>query len=156
MDVALQLIFQNYGGTLSDAEHTAHERRVAELAEPLGFDKVLVVEHYFFDYAACPDNAQFLSWPAARTERIGLGTGAFILPWKDPSSSVSPAPPPELTVPPSRSCQKAFSGELVQGKGTGGQSLNPPTNPKGAGVRPRARPKHAAGRLGGQRATVAR
>jgi hypothetical protein len=61
MDVALQLIFQNYGGALSDAEHMAHERRVAELAEPLGFDKVFVVEHHFFDYAACPDNAQFLS-----------------------------------------------------------------------------------------------
>ena len=30
MDVALQLIFQNYGGALSDAEHVAHERRVAE------------------------------------------------------------------------------------------------------------------------------
>ncbi len=84
MDVALQLIFQNYRGALSDEEHVAHERRIADLAEPLGFDKVFVVEHHFFDYAACPDNAQFLSWLAARTERIGLGTGAFILPWNDP------------------------------------------------------------------------
>jgi alkanesulfonate monooxygenase SsuD/methylene tetrahydromethanopterin reductase-like flavin-dependent oxidoreductase (luciferase family) len=56
MDVALQLIFQNYGGALPDAEHVAHERRIAELAEPLGFAKVFVVEHHFFDYAACPDN----------------------------------------------------------------------------------------------------
>src|SRR5262249_49555398 len=54
MNVDLQLIFQNYGGALPDDVHVAHERRVAELAEPLGFDKVFVVEHHFFDYAACP------------------------------------------------------------------------------------------------------
>src|SRR5262249_54593065 len=84
MNVDLQLIFQNYGGALPDDVHVAHERRIAELAEPLGFDKVFVVEHHFFDYAACPDNAQFLSWLAGRTERIGLATGAFILPWNDP------------------------------------------------------------------------
>jgi alkanesulfonate monooxygenase SsuD/methylene tetrahydromethanopterin reductase-like flavin-dependent oxidoreductase (luciferase family) len=84
MDVSLQLIFQNYGGALPDAEHVAWETRIAELAEPLGFDKVFVVEHHFTDYAACPDNAQFLSYLAARTKRIGLGTGAFILPWNTP------------------------------------------------------------------------
>jgi alkanesulfonate monooxygenase SsuD/methylene tetrahydromethanopterin reductase-like flavin-dependent oxidoreductase (luciferase family) len=43
-----------------------------------------VVEHHFTDYAACPDNAQFLSWLAARTTRLKLGTGAFILPWNSP------------------------------------------------------------------------
>ena len=84
MKVDLQLIFQNYNGALPDDLHVAHERRIAELAEPLGFDKVFVVEHHFFDYAACTDNAQFLSWLAGRTERIGLATGAFILPWNDP------------------------------------------------------------------------
>ncbi|MGH7893060.1 MAG: LLM class flavin-dependent oxidoreductase [Candidatus Binatia bacterium] len=84
MDVALQLIFQNYGGALGDAEHFALETRIAELAEPLGFDTVFVVEHHFTDYAACPDNAQFLSYLAARTTRLRLGTGAFILPWNTP------------------------------------------------------------------------
>src|SRR5512144_410047 len=69
---------------MDEAEHVAAEMRLAELAEPLGFDAVFVVEHHFFDYAACPDNAQFLSWLAGRTSRIGLGTGAFILPWNDP------------------------------------------------------------------------
>src|SRR5262245_34123945 len=84
MNVSLQIIFQNYGGALPDAEHVAFETDVALMAEPLGFDKVFVVEHHFFDYAACPDNAQFLSWLAARTTRLKLGTGAFILPWNDP------------------------------------------------------------------------
>jgi alkanesulfonate monooxygenase SsuD/methylene tetrahydromethanopterin reductase-like flavin-dependent oxidoreductase (luciferase family) len=84
MNVALQLIFQNYGGALSDAEHVALETEVALMAEPLGFDKVFVVEHHFCDYAACPDNAQFLSWLAAKTTRVKLGSGAFILPWNSP------------------------------------------------------------------------
>jgi alkanesulfonate monooxygenase SsuD/methylene tetrahydromethanopterin reductase-like flavin-dependent oxidoreductase (luciferase family) len=84
MNVSLQLIFQNYGGALSDAEHVAFETEVALMAEPLGFDKIFVVEHHFTDYAACPDNAQFLSWLAAKTSTLKLGTGAFILPWNTP------------------------------------------------------------------------
>lgn len=84
MDVSLQLIFQNYGGRLDDATHVGHEMRIAELAEPLGFTTVFVVEHHFFDYAACPDNAQFLSWLAAKTTTLKLASGAFILPWNDP------------------------------------------------------------------------
>ncbi len=84
MDVSLQLIFQNYGGALPDDRHVAAETEIALMAEPLGFDKVFVVEHHFTDYAACPDNAQFLSYLAARTERVKLGTGAFILPWNTP------------------------------------------------------------------------
>lgn len=84
MDVSVQLVFQNYADHLDDEAHLAIERRLAELCEPLGFDRVFVVEHHFFDYSACPDNAQFLAWLAARTTRIQLATGAFILPWNDP------------------------------------------------------------------------
>ena len=84
MDVTLQLIFQNYAGALPDHEHVAFETEVALMAEPLGFDKVFVVEHHFTDYAACPDNAQFLSYLAGKTSRVKLGTGAFILPWNTP------------------------------------------------------------------------
>ncbi len=84
MDVGLLLIFQNYLGRFDDRDVVANEGRVAELAETLGFDKVWSVEHHFTDYAACPDNLQFLSWLAGRTSRIGLGTGAVIVPWNDP------------------------------------------------------------------------
>ena len=84
MNVSLQIIFQNYGGALPDAEHVAFETDVALAAEPLGFDKIFVVEHHFTDYAACPDNAQFLSYLAAKTSRVKLGSGAFILPWNTP------------------------------------------------------------------------
>lgn len=84
MDVGIQMIFQNHRGQSRDEEVVAAEMRTAMQAEPLGFAKLWPVEHHFTDYAACPDNTQFLSWAAARTERIGLGTGAFILPWNDP------------------------------------------------------------------------
>src|SRR3546814_11965207 len=43
-----------------------------------------LVEHHFEDYSFCPDNFVVLANLAARTERIGLGTGAVILPWNDP------------------------------------------------------------------------
>jgi alkanesulfonate monooxygenase SsuD/methylene tetrahydromethanopterin reductase-like flavin-dependent oxidoreductase (luciferase family) len=77
-------IFQNYQGRASDAEMMRDEMRVAELAEPLGFDGYWPPEHHFTDYSACPDNLQILSWLAGRTSRIGLGTGAVIVPWNHP------------------------------------------------------------------------
>jgi alkanesulfonate monooxygenase SsuD/methylene tetrahydromethanopterin reductase-like flavin-dependent oxidoreductase (luciferase family) len=58
--------------------------RIADLAEPLGFDSLWPPEHHFTDYSAWPDNIQFLSYMAAKTERIQLGTGAVIVPWNDP------------------------------------------------------------------------
>jgi alkanesulfonate monooxygenase SsuD/methylene tetrahydromethanopterin reductase-like flavin-dependent oxidoreductase (luciferase family) len=84
VEVGILHIFQNYLGRGRDQDMVADEMRLAELAEPLGYDKVWCVEHHFTDYAACPDNLQFLSWLAARTRRIGLATGAVIVPWNDP------------------------------------------------------------------------
>jgi alkanesulfonate monooxygenase SsuD/methylene tetrahydromethanopterin reductase-like flavin-dependent oxidoreductase (luciferase family) len=77
-------IYQNYQGRVSDAEMMRAELRVADLAEPLGFDSYWPPEHHFTDYSACPDNLQILSWLAGRTSRIGLGTGAVIVPWNHP------------------------------------------------------------------------
>ena len=84
MNVGLLLIFQNYQGRQADSEMVADQIRIAELTEPLGFDSLWPPEHHFTDYSACPDNVQFLSYMAARTERIKLGTGAVIVPWNDP------------------------------------------------------------------------
>lgn len=84
MEVGILLVFQNYGGEQDDAEVVANETRIALLAEPLGFDKLWSVEHHFTDYAACPDNLQFLSYIAGQTKRITLATGAVIVPWNDP------------------------------------------------------------------------
>ncbi len=84
MEVGILLIFQNYLGRGRDEDVVRNETRLAELAEPLGFDKIWSVEHHFTDYAACPDNLQFLSYIAAKTSRIKLATGAVIVPWNNP------------------------------------------------------------------------
>lgn len=84
MRVGILLIFQNYQGRRSDADVVRDELRLADLAEPLGFDALWPAEHHFTDYSACPDNVQLLSWLAGRTSRIRLGTGAVIVPWNDP------------------------------------------------------------------------
>lgn len=68
----------------SDAQVFQNELRLALDAEIMGFDRVMAVEHHFTDYAFCPDNAQFLSYVAARTTNIELFPAAFILPWNDP------------------------------------------------------------------------
>src|SRR5690606_38599614 len=57
---------------------------LGEMAEALGYDSVWSVEHHFDDYSMCPDATQALAYLAARTDTIGLGTGAVILPWNDP------------------------------------------------------------------------
>ncbi|MYE10670.1 MAG: LLM class flavin-dependent oxidoreductase [Gammaproteobacteria bacterium] len=85
MEVGLQLIFSSYGWEdVSDATVYAQELAMAELAEELGFDAIWPTEHHFFDYSFCPDNLELLAYVAGRTNRIGLGTAAVILPWNDP------------------------------------------------------------------------
>jgi alkanesulfonate monooxygenase SsuD/methylene tetrahydromethanopterin reductase-like flavin-dependent oxidoreductase (luciferase family) len=53
-------------------------------AEPLGFDSVWTVEHHFTDYTMSPDPLQFLTYVAARTQRVLLGSMVIVLPWHDP------------------------------------------------------------------------
>ncbi len=86
MRVGVQMIFQSWGypESVTDGQVVAEEVRLGELADELGFDALWPVEHHFEDYAFCPDNTMFLAHMAARTSRIGLGTGAVILPWNDP------------------------------------------------------------------------
>lgn len=84
MRFGLLQIFQNHRSTVPDARMWDEEIRLALLAEELGFDSVWVVEHHFRDYAACPDNLQYLAYLAGRTDRITLATGAIIVPWNSP------------------------------------------------------------------------
>ncbi|MGH7858381.1 MAG: LLM class flavin-dependent oxidoreductase, partial [Candidatus Binatia bacterium] len=84
MQIGLLQIFQNHGSAVSDSRMWDEEIEMGLLAEELGFDSLWSVEHHFRDYAACPDNLQYLSYIAARTRRITLATGAVILPWNDP------------------------------------------------------------------------
>ena len=84
MHVGYTPIFQNPDNQLSDVEVYREEVRLAELAEPLGFDSVWGIEHHFTDYTMCPDVVQFLTYMAGRTKKVKLGSSVIVLPWHDP------------------------------------------------------------------------
>ncbi len=84
MHVGMASIFQNPGAAQPDGRVFQEELRMADLAEPLGFDSLWSVEHHFTDYTMMPDLLQFLSYMAGRTQRIQLGSMVVVLPWHDP------------------------------------------------------------------------
>jgi len=84
MDVGMAVIMQNPSRRQTDAQVYWEERRLADLAEPLGFDSLWSVEHHFDDYTMVPDVTQYLTYMAGRTSRIKLGTAVIVLPWHDP------------------------------------------------------------------------
>ena len=84
MHVGMASVFQNPQKTQTDREVYRNELRLADLAEPLGFQSIWGVEHHFTDYTMCPDVLQFLTYMAGRTERAQLGSMVVVLPWHDP------------------------------------------------------------------------
>ncbi len=84
MHVGYSPVFQNPNNQRSDTEVYREELRLAEMAEPMGFDSIWSIEHHFTDYRACPDNFVYLACLAVRTERVRFGTGAVIVPWNAP------------------------------------------------------------------------
>ncbi len=75
--------FQNLDGR-EDREVWQTEMALADRAEGLGFESVWAVEHHFAGYSMSTDPLQFLTWVAARTEHVKLGTMVSVLPWHDP------------------------------------------------------------------------
>ncbi len=84
MHVGMATVFQNPGKARTDRDVYANELRLADLAEPLGFQSVWGVEHHFTDYTMCPDVLQFLAYMAGRTTKVELGSMVVVLPWHDP------------------------------------------------------------------------
>ena len=84
MDVGLGLTFQNLNDRVTDIEVFRHELSLAAQAEELGFDSIWTPEHHFTGYMMTPNVPQFLSWVAAKTKRIKLGTTVTVLPWQNP------------------------------------------------------------------------
>src|SRR5689334_16880739 len=84
MHVGMASVFQNAKQACTDREVYRNELRLADLAEPLGFESVWGVEHHFTDYTMCPDVLQFLTYMAGRTTRVQLGSMVVVLPWHDP------------------------------------------------------------------------
>lgn len=74
MKTGYMLAMQNAHEGMSDAEMICNELRLAARAEAFGFDVVWCAEHHFDHYSIAPDNFQLLTWLAARTTNIQLGT----------------------------------------------------------------------------------
>src|SRR5215210_3123190 len=83
MHVGMGTIFQ---ASQERADHEVYrdELRLADLAEPLGFESIWGVEHHFTDYTMSPDVLQFLTYMAGRTRSVRLGSMVVVLPWHDP------------------------------------------------------------------------
>jgi alkanesulfonate monooxygenase SsuD/methylene tetrahydromethanopterin reductase-like flavin-dependent oxidoreductase (luciferase family) len=82
MHFGLLLLLANASSGKTDSELWKEEMRLGESAEEYGYDSVWVPEHHFDrPYCVSPDPLQALTYLAARTTRIQLGSGALILPW---------------------------------------------------------------------------
>ena len=57
---------------------------LGDLAEPLGFDGIWFPEHQGTPYGMTPNPIQALTYFAARTERVSLGTFVAVAPWWNP------------------------------------------------------------------------
>jgi len=57
---------------------------LGDLAEPLGFDGIWAPEHQGTPYGMTPNPLQLLTYFAARTERVSLGTNVVVTPWWNP------------------------------------------------------------------------
>jgi len=84
MHVGMAAVFQNPKKARPDFEVYQNDLRLADLAEPLGFQSIWGVEHHFTDYTMCPDVIQFLTYMAGRTKKAQLGSMVVVLPWHDP------------------------------------------------------------------------
>ena len=84
MHVGMSTMFQNPDREKTDFRVYRDELRLADLAEPLGYQSIWGVEHHFTDYTMCPDVIQFLTYMAGRTKDALLGTMVVVLPWHDP------------------------------------------------------------------------
>ena len=84
MHLGLGLQMANLDRKVSDADVFRLELGLAARAEEAGFDSVWVSEHHFSDYQLTSQQSMILSWLAAQTTRIKLGTFVTVLPWHDP------------------------------------------------------------------------
>ncbi len=71
----------------NERDANTHLKNIVEqvvYADKIGIDYVWMVEHHFVRHGGlCASNFSFLSYLAARTARIRLGTGATVLPLND-------------------------------------------------------------------------
>jgi alkanesulfonate monooxygenase SsuD/methylene tetrahydromethanopterin reductase-like flavin-dependent oxidoreductase (luciferase family) len=72
------------GGPAGDSEGYHDFIRYIVAAEELGFSSVFLVEHHFTGFGQVSASLNLLSYLAARTSTIRLGTAVVVLPWHNP------------------------------------------------------------------------
>jgi alkanesulfonate monooxygenase SsuD/methylene tetrahydromethanopterin reductase-like flavin-dependent oxidoreductase (luciferase family) len=72
------------GGPAGDSDGYHEFINYVVEAERLGFSSVFLVEHHFTGFGQVSASLNLLSYLAARTERIRLGTAVVVLPWHNP------------------------------------------------------------------------
>lgn len=72
------------GSSYDDARFVREEVENLVMAEELGFDSVWITEHHFSDYSMSNDPLQLLTYIAAKTKHVKLGTQCIIVPWHNP------------------------------------------------------------------------
>ncbi|MEO6041345.1 MAG: LLM class flavin-dependent oxidoreductase [Croceibacterium sp.] len=86
MHIGLATGFAHQRGTsYDDARFVREEVGNLVLAEELGFDSVWITEHHFSDYSMSNDPLQLLTYIAAKTRHVRLGTQCIIVPWHNPA-----------------------------------------------------------------------
>jgi alkanesulfonate monooxygenase SsuD/methylene tetrahydromethanopterin reductase-like flavin-dependent oxidoreductase (luciferase family) len=96
MRVGVALMFENWDDwersetrpddpqDIPDWSFVQDELAVGDMAEELGFDSIWTAEHHFCSYIVEPNPLQLLTYFAARTKRVDLGTCVIVVPWHDP------------------------------------------------------------------------
>ena len=74
MHVGMSTVFQNPGKRLSDYEVYRNELRLADLAEPLGYESIWGVEHHFTGLHHVPRRAAI---PVLHGRANGAGQAGF-------------------------------------------------------------------------------
>ena len=84
--------FGLFGGARTELGEQASDSRIYTdyidyicEAEALGFHSVFLVEHHFTGFGQISATLNFLTYLAAKTTRIRLGTAVLVLPWHNPA-----------------------------------------------------------------------
>jgi alkanesulfonate monooxygenase SsuD/methylene tetrahydromethanopterin reductase-like flavin-dependent oxidoreductase (luciferase family) len=84
--------FGLFGGARTELGEQASDSRIYTdyidyicKAETLGFHSVFLVEHHFTGFGQISATLSFLTYLAAKTSRMRLGTAVLVLPWHNPA-----------------------------------------------------------------------
>ena len=67
-----------------DRDVFSEELNIARIADESGFDSVWTIEHHFTPYTMVTNPMQYLTYIAAITKNVDLGTMVNVLPWHNP------------------------------------------------------------------------